>query len=209
MTAINKDSNTNRDGTAVYVAGPLNLNRDTKKACTVMGTNLALTNNEFDALYTLATHEGESITLEQLHKAVWGKDAAHEATQMGLNHLVNQVGEAGEGFMWIEQHPKTGYTFHARWGHNWKDYAKPIAEMHYPPLVEPRRWHKKVSKTLISGTAILAASIALFAMLVQARTEPTIYIADEPVPLAAMYAEEIEPDAIQELDSKLDYITSH
>jgi DNA-binding response OmpR family regulator len=69
-----------------YFAGPLNINRQTKKAKTVLGIELPLTGNEFDALDKLAAQEGKPIPFENLF-----------CTQTGLEHVIKQVGEAGEG----------------------------------------------------------------------------------------------------------------
>ena len=106
-----------------YFTGPLNLNRKTKQADTVMGTKLPLVENEFEALDLLAAREDVTLTFEQLYTAVWdegdgtdNRDAAH----VGLDNLIYQVNSAGEGFMWIEHKPETGYVFRTRWGHNWK-----------------------------------------------------------------------------------------
>ena len=91
-----------------YFVGPLNINRQTRQADTVMGTKLLLGENEFDALDKLAEHEGEIFTLEQLN-------AAHEE----LGSLMKQVNSKGEGFMWIEYEPEAGYVFKTRWGRAW------------------------------------------------------------------------------------------
>jgi hypothetical protein len=147
-----------------------------------MGTNLSLTAAEFDALDTLVTHEGKPIPLETL-KAFWQQP---KATKMGLNHIINQVGETGEGFMWIEKTNDT-LTFHSRWGHNWRtktdfNYLPQI------PISEPIAWHKKASKKIFAGTALLAASVALFVVLIQARPSAPAddyqIIYDLPPPLA-------------------------
>jgi hypothetical protein len=165
----------------LYFAGPLNLDRSNKTANTVMGTTLSLTAGEFDALDALATKEGEPVPLDKL-KNLWQQP---EAAKTGMSHIINQVGEAGEGFMWIEATDDT-FTFHSRWGHNWKA-APTFTFMPQPPITEPIAWHKRASKKIFAGTALLAASVALFIVLIQARppaTEDYQIIYDLPPPLA-------------------------
>ena len=55
-----------------YFVGPLNLNRHTKQANTVMGMPLVLDERGFDALDMLAWREGTPFTSGQLYSAVWG-----------------------------------------------------------------------------------------------------------------------------------------
>ena len=108
-------------------AGPLNLNRKTKKADTVFQTELYLDDKEFDALLLLVEHEDDFLTFERLYDAVWdasdGLDNRDVAAQ-DLGSLVRKVSEAGEGFMWIEFTTESGYCFRTRWGHNWKSRAE-------------------------------------------------------------------------------------
>ena len=72
-----------------------------------MGTKLYIDGNEFDALDLLATREGEFVTYEQLC-----------AIKPVLKNLIEQVENAGLGFMWIEYKPESGYAFHTRWAGN-------------------------------------------------------------------------------------------
>jgi len=102
----------------VFCIGPLNLNRQTKKASTTLGTLLLLDENEFDVLYMLATREGESLTLERLYAAVWGAEGGiqeQEAARRILDSLARKVNEAGADFMWIEYASNSGYTFKIHW----------------------------------------------------------------------------------------------
>ena len=88
-----------------------------------MGAELSLGANEFDALDLLAMQEGEAVTFETLYKAVWkteGSSNGHAVALTELENLISQVSEAGEGFMWIEHEPETGYRFCTSWGHNWR-----------------------------------------------------------------------------------------
>ena len=106
----------------LYFAGPLNINRQTRKADTVMGTVLPLDEEEFAALDMLVAQEGEWFTFEHLYTTLWSaKDDADDrkAAQTRLDNLIKQVRIAGEGFMWIECKPEAGYRFRTRWGHNW------------------------------------------------------------------------------------------
>jgi|GEM_PF-3434210 len=112
---------------SLYFVGPLNLNRKTKQANTVMGTELLLDAHSFDALDMLATQENKPLTFEQLYAAVWdAKDGAdnRDAALVALNNLIKQVSAAGKGFMWIEYSAEAGYTFGTRWGHNWQTVNK-------------------------------------------------------------------------------------
>ena len=105
----------------IRCVGPLNLNRQTKKANTVFKTELILDGKEFDALDMMAAREGEPLAFEQLYAAVWhaedGQDG-REAARSGLDNITRQVKEAGDGFMWISRTPEAGYIFQTRWGHN-------------------------------------------------------------------------------------------
>ena len=102
----------------VFCIGPLNLNRITKTASTSLGISLPIDENEFDALYMLATREGEPQTFERLYAAVW--DAAEgsfgrESARQILRSLTRKVKEASADFMWIEYEPNSGYTFRIHW----------------------------------------------------------------------------------------------
>ena len=105
-----------------YFAGPLNLNRKTKQATTVTGIELKLDTDEFNALDILAAQEGEIITFERLYEAVWnvgngsrGRCAALTKLEKLMVILIRKVDETGEGLMWIEYKPETGYCFQTSW----------------------------------------------------------------------------------------------
>jgi len=106
----------------MYVfAGPLNLNRKTRKASTIMGSDIVLGEKDFDALFTLALNEGKYMTFEQLHKASWGKSEATESLEFAttaLENLVQQINSTGDEFMWIENTPEMGYRLKTSWGQN-------------------------------------------------------------------------------------------
>ena len=106
----------------LHIAGPLNLNRQTKQADTVMGTILPLDEKEFATLDMLAENEGEWLTFEQIYSAFWVLDSDtdnRDAARTGLDNVVRLVSSAGEGFMWIDYKQGDNYTFRTRWGHNW------------------------------------------------------------------------------------------
>ena len=100
------------------IAGPLNLNKIQRQACTVMGSKLTLDHNEFDALFLLAANEDEHLTLQQIYEVSWGREDAGtiEYASAALDKLINQVNDAGNDFMWIEKTPELGYKFKTRWG---------------------------------------------------------------------------------------------
>jgi len=103
-----------------YFAGPLNLNRRDKQATTVTGTQLTLDTDEFNALDMLAAQEGESLTFVRLYEAVWNTgdgSLSRSAARMKLEGLIWKIKETGEGLMWIEYKPETGYSFWTKWGH--------------------------------------------------------------------------------------------
>ena len=89
----------------------------------MMGISLILDEHEFDALDMLAARENRSLTFEQLYTNVWNAgdySDSRDVARIKLEKLVDQVGEAGQGFMWIEYSPESGYTFRTWWAHNWK-----------------------------------------------------------------------------------------
>lgn len=103
-------------------AGPLNLNRLTKEATTVTGSDITLGDNDFEALFYLALNEGKYVTFEQLYEAAWGKSeetGCPKAASSALEDLVQEINRTGDEFMWIEHRPEMGYRFKTRWGHNW------------------------------------------------------------------------------------------
>ena len=117
------DSNIH-DGT-LYCVGPLNLNRQTKQASTVMGTELILNTDEFAALDMLAVNEGKTVTFEPLYEAVWhvGNGSCSRGTALTMleklmEGLMKKINETGERLMWIEYKPEAGYAFRTRWQHN-------------------------------------------------------------------------------------------
>ena len=106
-----------------YVVGPLNLDRQNKRANTALGRELSLDEEEFAALDMLASREGEPLAFELLYRTVWDTGDGtnrRDRARLALEHLLGQVRGEGDGFMWIEHRLETGYTFRTRWSHNWK-----------------------------------------------------------------------------------------
>ena len=105
-----------------YCAGPLNINRKIKRAVMPSGAELPLDDSEFAVLDMLASCEGEPLAFETLYTAVWGKEHRNcfrDAARLALKKLMIQVRMAGDGFMWIDHSPETGYIFRTRWGPKW------------------------------------------------------------------------------------------
>jgi hypothetical protein len=177
---------------SLYFAGPLNMNRVTKKADTVMGSELAIDEFEFQALDMLVSREGEALTFDFLYGAVWdagdGTDR-RETALTGLSNLVKLVNEAGSDFMWIEYTPGSGYTFLTHWGHNWhKQMNKPPYLPADKALPERRVSRRRVGVGFAVTAAAAAVVVALGLSLMSLWPEPAIdeyTIFDEQVPLAA------------------------
>ena len=179
--------NDNKDN--IYCAGPLTLDRQKKQAHTVMGTDLSLGGKAFDALDMLAEREGDSLAFEELYQAVWGVDetagraAAHEA----MDGLVQQVGAAGQGFMWIEHEPEAGYTFRTRWAHNRQTWDKPASNFNeFKPIERKLERRSRPAAARLFATGIMAA-VLIFAFAAPDLLPPANHDVpgDEQVPLAA------------------------
>ena len=186
-----------------YFAGPLNLERQTKQASTLMGTKIPLDSCEFDALEMLAVREDEFLTFEQLYTNIWEDECSQDEAKAKLNRLMIRINEAGKGFMRMEYTPEAGYRFQTRWGHNWhtKESAIDIIpskkESKRERFDKPLKKHKRTAKTLIAGLAA-AASVVLIATFglnsPEAGGGEYLYIFDVPVPLAA--AQDLENNIV-------------
>jgi DNA-binding response OmpR family regulator len=150
---INLNGNEN-----IYIVGPLNLNRRTKRANTVMGEELVLDNNEFDALDILAFNEGEYLTFNQLYQAVWGNTEnkkTKEAARSALENLVKQINAAGGEFMWIDHVPGAEYTFNTCWGHKWQQHNEKAVshkKTYYAVSKDmPRKHRKPQYRAILAG----------------------------------------------------------
>jgi len=175
--------------------GPLNLNRQTRAAETVMGTKLSLDAKEFDSLDMLAAREGEALAFDLIYAVVWdNRDGIcrRDEARLGLDNLISQIDKAGEGFMKINYTSEAGYTFQTCWSHNWKSQSSifPLGlgkkEM---PKVIPRQ-KKRKNGTLFIKITLAAASVVMMIFLpLNGRLESDIgyyFFDDIPVPLAAL-----------------------
>jgi len=102
-----------------YFAGPLNMNRQTGQANTVMGAELDLDEYEFAVLDLLVINENDTLTFEDLFEAVWRKRnqrADSVAARLCIDNLIGKVNSAGEGFMLIDRDKDCGYVFRTYWG---------------------------------------------------------------------------------------------
>ena len=119
---IEYDSNVYNYTSQMYFVGPLNIDRTTRQASTIMRVDITLGENDFEALDMLASGEGEYFTFEQLYEAAWGN---YETTKSidyataALDSLVLQINNVGNNFMWIEHTRDKGYIFKTKWGRKW------------------------------------------------------------------------------------------
>ena len=105
----------------IFIAGPLTLNRYNNLAHITPDTRMQLSPDEFETLSILAAHEDITLTFEQLYNAVWDRgdsaDKRDEAREC-ITNIVKQVNTAGNGFVWIDSNPSSGYIFQTKWAHN-------------------------------------------------------------------------------------------
>ena len=174
-----------------YFSGPLNLCRETKRADTVMGTQLLLTDNTFDALDMLVSADGEFVTFEQLYDTVWGGQAgsvSHEEAQAELFDLIDQVNTTGEGFMIIEFAPAQGYSFQTHWGHNWQSQAHNEDTFALPENIfelpeKPKKTDRRLLAILLTGAVAAAAVVVMILTSMMNDLTPDVEIYEEQVPL--------------------------
>jgi len=179
------------------VAGPLNLDRELKKATTVLGAELLLSDKEFDALTMLVEREGESIAFEELYKEIWcadKRDISKELALSNLSNLLSLINEAGKGlFMGIEYDEEAGYTFSTKWGHSWRKSSEEpviieeIKSRTDPPSVAAKKQSKIIGGIMATGMVAAAFFIVIMGRLPNAlhTVSDEIYIFDNPVPLGA------------------------
>ena len=157
-----------------------------------MGTQLNLNEREFDALDMLVSFDGEPLSFERLFEAVWGEgegSLSPDEAQAEIDDLIDQVEEAGEGFMRIEFSPDAGYSFLTNWGHNWHSqilcedtFALPDGILTLPSA--PKKQDRRLIATLIVGALAAAAVVVLVLTSVMNELMPDLEIIDERVPLA-------------------------
>ena len=185
-----------------FIIGPLNLDRQTKRANTAMGMELNLDANTFMALDLLATHEGETLIFEQIYDEVWGisgdkndpevdgrldTDAdSRETARETLNALIEQVRVAGEGFMWIDYQSETGYTFQTHWAHNWNTIEKTLSSNTAQATSIGDRessWrHWRWRALLLAGIG-MAVGVFIITLAIPRLLSPVIELHEEVLPL--------------------------
>jgi hypothetical protein len=168
----------NQQETFLFV-GPLNINRQTRQVTTALGAEIALDAKEVAALEILASKEGRFVRFDEIYATVWEGGRCSKATaRQKLKNLSWQVNNAGEGFMWLMEHPK-GYALVTRWGHNWKEQSKAVVtESNFA------RYGKRTAK--VTGLALVAAaSLVLIVTPMLNSSDTGIIIQDGTVPLAA------------------------
>ena len=105
----------------IFIIGPLTLDSFSNRAYIVSSTEIQFTPDEFDTLQILAAREDVPFTFDQLYSAVWeqddGRDRRNEARE-GIANIIRHINNAGNGFIWIEAEPSTGFTLRTRWAHN-------------------------------------------------------------------------------------------
>ena len=176
-----------------YFVGPLNLNRATKQADTVMGRKLPLSDKEFEALDMLASHEGESLSFERLYKEVWNGRGKRETVLAALDNLINEVNLAGGEFMRAECNPEDGYRLTTRWGQaQWSKNPNSLENtkaVHAGNILAAPLRRKEVFKALMIGIAASAAAFVILAVSAAIGVTETdmgyVYIEDALIPFAA------------------------
>jgi hypothetical protein len=148
----------------------------------------------------LALNEGFSVSLDAFHKDVWMPVGVLEKAQTKeeINHIIQQVEEAGRGFMWISCNADESYTFHTRWGHNWKGQklkSAPPKEVKLPSAKIKKR--KPAGKTIgkLAGAAglIAASMIIAFSPLFNTPAQDEYFdIDDFNIPLAVFELDDDE-----------------
>ena len=105
----------------MFIAGPLTLDCYRNRAHIVPNIEILFDQDEFHTLHMLAAREDMPFTLEQIYEAIWephdGSDRLDEARE-GVENVMERVNAAGNGFVWIDSHPVSGFTFRTKWAHN-------------------------------------------------------------------------------------------
>lgn len=172
----------------VFCAGPLNLNRQKKKASSIYGLELEIDEKTFDALDMLAVCEGEALTFEYIYSIVWSLDS-RETAQAALKALMEQVAKTGHGFMWIEYESDRGYAFSTRWSHNWQNQQMPVAMSNEKKLnldVKAKK-HRQMTAVLFVGAGMMAIILST-ALMIPGLYSPndSVLLEDNQVPLALL-----------------------
>lgn len=163
----------------IYFSGPLNIDREAKRAFTVLGVDLPLDESQFAALDMLAMNEGAPVSSDSLFEATRETDDSLECRQAAresMNDLIAKVRQAGEGLMWIDTTPEGQYTFHTMWR---RDLHKPGKTESHPrargaPDTDARLHIGRLKVALIAAAGLAAA--ILLAVLLLARPGPGVEI---------------------------------
>jgi len=196
-------------GNNKYFAGPLNLNKKTGQATTVMGVELVLGEGDFEALDLFVSNEGRYLTFQQLYEAAWGKSEATDSIDFAaaaLENLILHVNNVGEEFMWIDHAPGLGYALQTSWGNDWHKHggvklytpSKPSHYTHTAIADESPHEHEQkpirpLPLTIAAAAGVLMAAVIMVflllartGMIAPAEAEPTyIELEDPRVPLGA------------------------
>ena len=188
-----------------FPAGPLNIDCEKHKMSTVMGAELNLTDDEFEALYILASNEDNPIKFDTLYNKIWKSgDAARDRIRAmhAMNNILRRVEEVGNGFMWIEHDVKRGFTFKTHWGHNWLE-QQPAP--HILSAAQKSSRHISIIKKAAGAVGLIAATLILiFSPPFSGTYEPEmpcddfLYLFDEQVPLGAFPP--LSPDCLLPCD---------
>ena len=110
------------------VVGPLTLDSSGMRGYIVTDAALQFSPGEFELLYALAMREDIPLTFERLYASFWEREdgvCRREEARRAISKVARQVNAAGNGFVWIEYNPSSGYTFRTKWGHNREKWQQP------------------------------------------------------------------------------------
>ena len=114
------------------IAGPLYLDRNLMKARSAHNHEFDFNEDEFKALYLLASQEGMAVSFSNLYKAVWDKGNGTdrlEAARHGLENIMKIINAADGFLMRVAYCPLEGYTFQTRWSHNMDEWSSSDAHI--------------------------------------------------------------------------------
>ena len=137
---------TNTNETNILTVGPLSLNESSKLAITAFNDEIQLSADEFDALYILAAHAGRPL-------------APSAAAEDAFGGVLEKINAAGNGFMWIERSPESGYIFRTSWGSDWSDGRGSGDAKH--EKVQRRIFVSRLSAAAAAVLVVVAVSLAV------------------------------------------------
>jgi len=194
-----------------HCAGPLNLNRKIKQAYTVTGHELTLTDKEFEALDLLVSLEGEYLSLDQLHRDIWGASANREETRRCLEAIVEQINSSGDGFMWINYLPAHGFAFQIHWGRFKNECKQEVTHEAFFKLNEKNiagihaiNARFKIAAIFIIACILFASVVTTINIMREDNGEYFAELEDEFVPLSMpdYYWETDDPDDPDEINEE-------